>query len=302
MRLLDTLAAHAIPYIPRAAIRKISRRYIAGDTLADAVTRVRVLNNLGFSTTLDVLGKTVSTLAQADRMADEYIDVLDAIQANGLSAGISIKPSALGLMLDAQQCERLVDRILDSAGRHQTIVCIDMEDVTCTQKEIDLFRSVTARHGNVGLALQAYLRRTYEDIGPLLHERNTLRICKGIHVEDRSHLVDGAWNDRRAINTHFLSHVSRCLETGTLVGIATHDTQLVDQIIALARDMGVDNTKFEFQMLLGVCEPLRDRLLGLGFNVRIYVPYGRDWYGYSTRRLKENPAIAGHVLRALTGL
>lgn len=302
MRMFNTVAAHAIPFIPRALIRKISRRYIAGESLADAIERVKTLNSLGFGATLDVLGETVSSAGEAEAMTGEYMKVLDAIQAHGLNAEISIKPSALGLLVDEAECERLVSRILEAAAVHGNFVCVDMEDVSCTQKEIDLFASVEPNHDNVGLALQAYLKRTYQDIDHLLRKKSTMRICKGIYVEDQVLLVDGARNDRAAINVHFINHVSRCFKTGAFVGIATHDTALVDEIIALVRREGVDSTRFEFQMLLGVCEPLRDKLLGMGFNVRIYVPYGKDWYGYSTRRIKENPSIAGHVIKAMIGL
>jgi proline dehydrogenase len=301
MQVLNTLVAYAMPLIPRALIHKISRRYIAGDSLADAVECIRGLNAQGFSVTVDVLGETISTLTQARDTADEYLRVLEAIQAHALKASISVKPSALGLLLDVRHCERMLEQLVDSAERHNTAVCIDMEDASCTQKEIDLFTQMKARRDNVSLALQAYLKRTYQDIEPLLPEGSTLRICKGIYREDKSHLVDDALNDRRAINTHFLRHVSRCFETGTFVGIATHDTILVDQVIELVRRHGANSTAFEFQMLLGVCEPLRDRLLGMGYSVRIYVPYGKDWYGYSIRRMKENPQIAGHVLRSMMG-
>lgn len=302
MQIFNALMARAIPFIPRAIIQKISRRYVAGATPDEALARVQQLNAQGFSVTLDVLGETVSTLQQAEKTASDYIDLLEAIHARRLNAHISIKPSSLGLLLDTRQCARLAARIIDAAELRENSVCIDMEDVACTQKEIDLFSRVRAGHGNVGLALQAYLKRTYQDIEVLTREPNTLRLCKGIYVEERTHLVDDAWRDRSAINTHFLNHVSRCFDSGSFVGVATHDAALIEQVIALAQDNGIDKSRFEFQMLLGVCEPLRDKVLRMGFNVRIYVPFGMDWYGYSTRRLNENPSIAGHVAKALIGL
>jgi proline dehydrogenase len=195
----------------------------------------------------------------------------------------------------------MLERILESAQAHKSAVCMDMEDVSCTQKEIDLFQGLTARHDNVSLALQAYLQRTYQDIETLVCKRSQLRLCKGIYLEDRAHLVDDAWRDRSAINPHFLHHVARCFDTGTFVAVATHDTLLIDQVIELASRHGVARSMFEFQMLLGVCEPLRDKLRNRGFGVRIYLPYGKDWYGYSTRRLKENPSIAGHLLKSVMG-
>ena len=302
MHLLNTLVAHAIPWIPRALVQRISRRYIAGDDLAQAVTRIRQLNAQGFCVTVDVLGETVATVQQAESTARAYQQLLQAIQHHGLDASISVKPTALGLLLNRQACEQRLERIAASAAQHQTAVCIDMEDVSCTQLEIDLFSQLTTRYSKLSLALQAYLRRTYQDIEPLLRRGNSLRICKGIYLEEPSHLVDAAWRDRSAINPHFLAHVARCLDTGTFVAVATHDAALVEQVVALVHSRRTDPAQFEFQMLLGVCESLRDRLLGMGFKVRIYVPYGKDWYGYSTRRMKENPRIAGHVARALIGL
>jgi len=300
MSLFNTLVASAIPLAPRVLIRKVSRRYIAGDTVADATERVAALNTAGFSATVDVLGETVESLAQADNTTREYLKVLEAIACDGLRANISVKPTALGLLLDQAHCERNLERLLDAAKKNATFVRIDMEDASCTQREIDLLLRLKSRgYGNVGLVLQAYLKRTDNDITPLLGTRENLRICKGIYVEDREHLVEGAWNDRGAINPHFLCHVARCFDGGTFVGVATHDEELIEQVISLASDRRIAKTAFEFQMLLGVRENLRDRLLAEGYSVRIYVPYGKDWYGYSMRRIKENPSIAGHLLRAL---
>ncbi len=301
MQALNTLVAYATPLIPHALVHKMSRRYIAGDNLSDAVVRIRELNAQGFCVTVDVLGETVSSLAQVRNTVDEYTLVLEAVQNHGLKATISVKPTALGLLLDMPHCEQALERLVEAAKQHGTAVCIDMEDVRCTEQEIRLFARLKSRYENVGLALQAYLKRTYQDIEPLLSEGSNLRICKGIYREDSSHLVEGALNDRSTINAHFLHHVSRCFKTGTFVGVATHDNALIEQIITLARHCKVDKSKFEFQMLLGVCEPLRNKLLDMGYNVRIYVPYGRDWYGYSIRRMKENPQIAAYVLKSIMG-
>ena len=302
MSTFNAVAARAIPWIPRALVRKISRRYIAGATVAEALARVRSLNAEGFEVTLDVLGETVSSFAQARRVADDCLRVLEAVHAAAARSTLSVKPTAFGLLLDARRCESLLDEVLSTAGRLGNAVCLDMEDAACTQREIDLFLALRARHRHVELALQAYLRRTQGDLDRLLPTGSGLRICKGIYREAPEHLVDGADDDRAAINPHFLAVVARCFAAGTFVAVATHDAALIGQVIALAREGSVDKAAFEFQMLLGVCEPLRDRLREQGFAVRIYVPFGADWYGYSTRRLKENPRIAGHVARALLGL
>lgn len=302
MQAFDSLAARAIPWLPRALVRRISRRYIAGDALADASARVRQLNAEGFSATLDVLGETVATWTQAHTMARAYADALSAIQAQGLRAGISIKPSALGLLLDAGRCEQLMDSLLQHASRGGIPVCMDMEDLRCTQLEIDLHARLQARHRSLGLALQAYLERTHEDIETLARRGSPLRICKGIYPEDPDCLVPHAAQDRAAINPHFLNHVADALDAGCFVSVATHDDALAEEVVALIHQRCVAPARFEFQMLLGVCEPLRDRLRNAGHPVCIYVPYGDDWYGYSTRRLKENPRIARYVMRAAFGM
>ncbi|MEO7888182.1 MAG: proline dehydrogenase family protein [Polaromonas sp.] len=300
MSLFNTLLAPAISLAPRALIRKVSRRYIAGDTVAEATERVAALNAAGFCATVDVLGESTESLSQADHTTGEYLQVLEAIARDGLRANISVKPTALGLLLDATHCEHNLARLLNAAEAHSIFVRIDMEDASCTQHEIDLLLRLKRRgYNNVGLVLQAYLKRTDGDIAPLLGTGENLRICKGIYVEKPDLLVEGALDDRGAINPHFLRHVARCFDSGTFVGVATHDEALVDQVITLARSRLVAQTAFEFQMLLGVRESLRDRLLTEGYAVRIYVPYGKDWYGYSMRRIKENPRMAGYLLRAL---
>jgi len=216
-----------------------------------------------------------------------------------MRAELSIKPSALGLLFDETGCKRHVLQILNAATTQGVTACIDMEDLTCTQRTLDLFAEAEAAGVDVGIALQAYLRRTYNDIVALQCRTRRLRICKGIYAEADEHLISGASLDRTAINKHFVQHVSSALQAGSFVGIATHDEALIDTLISWIRREQIESTRFEFQMLLGVCEPLRERLRAMGFHVRVYVPYGHDWYGYSTRRIKENPRIAGYVLRAL---
>ncbi|AJY42081.1 proline dehydrogenase family protein [Burkholderia humptydooensis] len=174
-----------------------------------------------------------------------------------------------------------------------------MEDINCTQKALDAFAKLEADGYSVGIALQAYLTRTYDDIVPLQARKSRMRICKGIYAEASEHLVDGASRDRAAINAHFVRHVSSTIQAGSFVGIATHDAQLIDALTKWLQRERIDRSRFEFQMLLGVCEPMRNALLAQGFNVGVYVPYGHDWYGYSTRRIKENPRIAGYIIAAM---
>jgi proline dehydrogenase len=299
MRILNTMAARAIPLVPRSLIRKISRRYIAGETLADARTRIGALHAAGFRTTVDVLGETASSSDQADSMAREYLDLAQEFGARNEPTELSIKLTALGLHLDESACMARVSMILRAAASSGISACIDMEDISCTQKTLDAFAKLEADGYPIGIALQAYLTRTSGDIVSLQARRSRMRICKGIYAEANEHLVEGASKDRAAINPHFVRHVSGAIEAGSFVGIATHDAQLIDTLTHWLQRERIDRSRFEFQMLLGACEPLRDALLAQGFSVRIYVPYGHDWYGYSTRRIKENPRIAGYILAAM---
>lgn len=299
MRIFNTMAAHAIPLVPRSLIRKISRRYIAGETLCDARTRIHALHAAGFRTTVDVLGETASTSEQAESMTRDYLSLIQALGAQNEPAELSIKLTALGLHLDEDACMARVSMILRAAASKGISTCIDMEDISCTQKTLDAFSKLESDGHPVGIALQAYLTRTNDDIVPLQARKSRMRICKGIYAEAKEHLVEGASMDRVAINSHFVRHVSTAIQAGSFVGIATHDAQLIDALTHWLQREQIDRSQFEFQMLLGVCEPLRDALLAQGFNVRVYVPYGHDWYGYSTRRIKENPRIAGYILSAM---
>jgi proline dehydrogenase len=299
MRILNTMAAHAIPLVPRSLIRKISRRYIAGETLCDARVRMHTLHAAGLRTTIDVLGETASSTEQAESMTRDYLNLIEALGANNERTELSIKLTALGLHLDEEACIARVTAILRAAASHGITACVDMEDISCTQKTLEVFSTLEADGYPVGIALQAYLTRTHADIVPLQTRQSRMRICKGIYAEAKEHLVDSASSDRTAINAHFVRHVSSAIQAGSFVGIATHDTQLIDALTGWLQNERIDNSRFEFQMLLGVCEPLRDELLARGFNVRVYVPYGHDWYGYSTRRIKENPRIAGYILAAM---
>ncbi|KUZ74589.1 L-proline dehydrogenase [Burkholderia ubonensis] len=299
MRIFNTMAARAVPLVPRSLIHKISRRYIAGETLRDARALIHALHAAGFRTTVDILGETASSLDQAESMTRNYVDLVQTLGAENMRTELSIKLTALGLHLDEDACMARVSKILRAAASHEFSACIDMEDVRCTQKTLDAFVRLESSGYPVGIALQAYLNRTNGDIVPLQARKSRMRICKGIYAEASEHLVDGASRDRTAINAHFVRHVSSAIRAGSFVGIATHDAQLIDALIDWLQRERIDRSQFEFQMLLGVCEPLRDALLAQGFNVRVYVPYGRDWYGYSIRRIKENPRIAGYILAAM---
>lgn len=299
MRIFDKAVAHAVPLIPHVIVKRISRRYIAGATLEDALAVIERLNASGFAVTLDVLGETAVTPTEADSMAESYLSAIDGLGAHALDVELSIRPTALHLLADRQACETRLRRILDRATSHGIDACLDMEDTRCTQLELDLLGRVKTQHRRLGIAVQAYLERTYSDLDDLLKTQGRVRVCKGIYAEDDADLVDDAALDRKAINRHFANHVLRCFKAGVFTSVATHDEALIEDIVTLIKQNSIAPTSLEFQVLSGVCGPIRDRLRDMGFPVRVYVPFGADWYGYSVRRLKENPRVAGYVLRSM---
>jgi len=248
--------------------------------------------------TVDVLGEEVSERSRAERAVDDYLGVLAAIAAEKLDANVSIKPTMFGLKIDEGLCRRNVERLVAAAKEQGTFVRIDMEDRTTTDATLRIYRHLHERYGNVGVVLQAYMRRTLRDVEELPSSGANVRICKGIYVEPR----EVAWKGFDTVRAAFVAALDKLLASGVYVGIATHDEYLVAAAVALLDRHRVPRERYEFQMLLGVEDGLRRILVAGGHRLRVYVPFGEDWYLYSLRRLRENPAIAGHVTRAVLGL
>jgi proline dehydrogenase len=297
MKTLNRLIVAAMPLVPRAVVRRVAHRYVAGETLAYALETVRALNADGCMATLDLLGEDVSEVGETERTVDEYLRALDGIAARGLDSNVSVKLSALGLKIDRDHCRREFARIVEGARRHDNFVRIDMEDSSVTTETIEIFSEARKSSERVGLALQAYLRRTAEDARRAAAERANVRVCKGIYVEP----PEIAFQDRDEIRASFASVVDLLLGAGSYVGIATHDPLVVRSSLATIARLRLPREAYEFQMLLGVAGDLRRRLVSSGHRLRAYVPYGEAWEAYSLRRLKENPAIAGHVLKGIFG-
>lgn len=296
MKLLNQIVAGMLPFVPKPIVRKVSSRYIAGATLADAVRVVRELNARGAMATVDVLGEYIKNMAEAKENTDYSCKVLEAIEREKLTGNLSIKLTSLGLGLDDAQCEANVRRILDCAKKHGNIfVRFDMENSPYTTRTIALYKQFRKEY-NCGVVLQAYLQRTQDDIRDLLADGPTnVRICKGIYIES----PDIAITDYEGVRKNYLDCLDLLFQGGAYVGIATHDSYLVDEAKKLIEKRKREKKSYEFQMLLGVREELRNRTLSEGHPLRIYVPFGADWYGYSVRRLKENPSIAGHIVKAM---
>jgi proline dehydrogenase len=292
VRLLDRAIVRALPVVPRNVVRRLSSRYIAGSTLAEATEVVRRLNEEGKDATLDVLGEEVALREEAIGLRDAYRRALETIHGEELHSTVSVKLTALGLKLDSRLCRENVTSLVAEAARYGNFVRIDMEDSSTTSETLSLYRALRDEgHENVGVVLQAALKRTLEDVGALSDLRPNVRICKGIYVEP----PEIAYQEDETIRSNYLDAVEALFEAGSYVGIATHDDWLIGESLALIERRGLTPDDYEFQMLLGVRPELGDELVREGHRLRIYVPFGRRWYEYSVRRLQENPKLAGYV-------
>ncbi len=292
MKVLDRAVVSLLPAVPRRVVRRLSGRYIAGSTLEDARHTVASLNAEGKFATVDVLGEEVTRAAEAEAIANAYHRALEAIEGDQLEANISVKLTALGLQLDLGLCRALLGELVEDASARDSFVRIDMEDSSCTDDTLALYRELReAGRDNVGIVLQSRLKRSVADIGALAELRPNVRVCKGIYVEPPAI----AYQSREHVRESFVRLVDVLLEAGSYVGIATHDEWLIER--SVARVAGLGRREYELQMLLGVREERASRLVSEGHRVRIYVPYGEKWYEYSLRRLQENPALAGMIAR-----
>ena len=295
MNPLHRLVVRTLPLVPKAVVRRIASRYVAGETLEEALALVRSLNAEGCTATLDVLGEDVTQPDETEATVIAYQRALAEIAARGLDSNISVKLTALGLKLDPAHCRRQFSRIVETAKAHGIFVRIDMEDSPVTEETIRIFFEFRNVYEKVGIVLQAYLRRSAEDARRIAGVGGNVRVCKGIYVEPPSI----AFQDREEIRKSYIELVDLLLSSGSHVGIATHDPLLVERALGVVGRLRLPKEAYEFQMLLGVAGTLRRRLVADGRRLRVYVPYGDAWYAYSVRRLKENPSIAGHVVKGL---
>ncbi|HEX5758656.1 MAG TPA: proline dehydrogenase family protein [Thermoanaerobaculia bacterium] len=294
MTLFNRLLVGTLPLVPKAVVRRVASRYVAGETLDDALRVVRDLNGQGAMATIDVLGEEVKERGKALAAVEEYLRVFAAIERERLDSNVSIKLTLLGLKIDEAFCRDNVAVVAEAARSRGNFVRIDMEDSTCTDATLRIYRDLCDRCGNLGVVLQAYMRRTLADIDTLPEKGASVRLCKGIYVEPR----EIAWKGFETVRHNFVQALEKLIARGVYPAIATHDEYLACAAAALVARHGLPREGYEFQMLLGVDEQLRRILIGQGHRLRVYVPYGRDWYPYSMRRLRENPEIARHVLRA----
>jgi proline dehydrogenase len=295
LNLFDSLVSSSLPIVPTPIMKKVASRYVAGETLEEALDQVRQLNGEGASATLDVLGEDVARPEEAEIFVEAYLRALEGIDRQKLDSNISIKLSAMGLRFDPALAESNFRRVAAAAGRLGTFVRIDMEDSSLTQATIDLYRRVRRGTRNTGIVLQAYLRRTQADVALAIEEKWSVRICKGIYIEPPSL----AFRDPDLIRRNYAYVTDRMLQAGIPLGIATHDEAMVLEALHSIERHRADRRNYEFQMLLGVTRGLRRLILASGHRLRVYVPFGKSWKAYCLRRLKENPAIARNVLKGM---
>ena len=298
MRVVDSTIVRLLPAVPKPVVRRISSRYIAGEELDDALRVVKRLNDEGKLATIDVLGEEIAEPQEARAIAAAYRETFEAIQRGRLESNVSVKPTALGLKLGYGLFRDNLTDVVRHAAERGNFVRIDMEDASTTDDTLRLYRELRSDgFENVGIVLQARLKRTLNDVRELAELRPNVRLCKGIYLEP----PEIAYRDFDSIRASFVQALEELLDGGSYVGIATHDEWLVEQGERLTAARGLSREEFEFQMLLGVRPELGDALVRGGHRLRIYTPFGKHWYQYSLRRLQENPKIAGYIAADTVG-
>lgn len=299
--MFNKLIANLLPYFPKKFVWLFSKSYIAGETTDDAIKASKLLNEKGMMVTLDVLGEFIKTLDEAKENKKQYLELIETSEKNKIDGNYSVKPTMFGLLIDKKVCYENIREIVKKAAGYNNFVRIDMEDSQCVDKEIELFRKLKNEFPyNVGLVFQAYMKRTLDDLKKLMDihtEKSPLnyRLCKGIYVEP----PEIAYKKYKEINEHFLEDLEFMFKNNVYSGIATHDKPLIEGAYKLIEKYNVPKEKYEFQMLYGVTPALRKSIVDKGHKMRIYVPFGKEWFGYSTRRLKENPKMTNHIIKAI---
>ena len=295
------MIAGILPYMPKKLVWLFSKEYIAGETIEEAIANAKKLNAEGIMTTIDILGEFITTLDEAEANKNEYLQVIDAAEAAGVEGNYSVKPTFFGLLIDKEVAFKHIREVVEKAASYNNFIRIDMEDSPCTDMEIEMYRRIKEEFPqNVGLVVQSYLKRTHQDIINL-KDINTkespvnLRVCKGIYVEPE----EISYKNHDEINAHFLEDIELMFQEKMYPGIASHDIPVIEGAYKLIEKYNVSKEDYEFQMLYGVTPALRKSILDKGHRMRVYVPFGKQWFGYSTRRLKENPKMAGVVIKAL---
>ena len=296
MSLLDRAIAGTLPFLPKVVVRPFARPYIAGETVAHLVREAAELNRQGYLVATSQLGEFVTDRAEAEEAAGVYRRLLDEVHERQLSAYVHVKVTQLGLLIDRDFCRDQIRRLLEHAANSGgTFLRMDMEDSPRIDATLGLYRELRHQHPNFGVVLQARMRRSLEDARELAGLGANVRVCKGVYLEP----PEIAYTEPQEIRDHYLAMLRVLLSAGCYVGIATHDDWLIGEAFRVIEELGLPPDRYEFQMLHGVRPRLREIVRQSGHRVRIGVPFGPDWMPYSIRRLRKNPEIARHVLRAV---
>jgi len=299
--MLNKLIANILPHMPKKLVWVFSKRYIAGETLEEGILASKLLNEKGIEITIDLLGEFINTTEEAEVNKNHYLEIINRSTSENIKGNFSLKPTMFGLLIDKEICYNYIHEIVSLAAEKNSFIRIDMEDSQCVDIELDIFRRLKMEFpANVGLVLQSYLRRTFSDL-EALNELNTkenpinFRLCKGIYVEPEKI----AYKKFEEVQQYYLKNLEYMLQKKMYVGIATHDKFLVNESYKLIEKYNIPKNKVEFQMLYGVTPDLRQSIVDKGYLMRVYIPFGEQWFGYSTRRLKENPKMATEIIKAL---
>lgn len=300
-KMINQLIAAVLPYFPKRIVWIFSKKYISGENLTDALRESEKLNREGCSVTIDILGEFITKLSEAEGYKTQYLEVIEKFSSGKIIGNFSVKPSMFGLLIDKEVCYSNIREIVEMANKKNSFIRIDMEDSSCTDDEIFLYRRLKAEFPNrVGLVVQAYMHRTLNDLKQLMdcHTAESplnFRLCKGIYVEDQSIAFKGY----QEIRDHYLEDLEFMFRNDIYAGIATHDSFLIEKAIEMITNLSIPKDRYEFQMLFGVNPKLRQSIIEKGFPMKVYVPFGKQWFKYSTRRLKENPNMVWHIIKAI---
>ena len=294
MKLINYLIIQIIPFLPKVFVRLVASPYIAGITDDEMLINVQKLNNKGYDVAIDILGEHVTTEQEATEITERYANLYDRIASQRLNANLSIKLSHIGQDLGYDVVKKNLMILVSAAKKHNNFLRLDMENSPYTSETINLYKKAFEDYSNVGIVLQAYMHRSKDDLDKLANEKFNVRICKGIYIESE----DIAYRDYQKIRDNYIVLVQQALIKGAYVGIASHDEYLIDKLYLWIKENQIPTTQYEFQILHGVpMEKKLQQLIKEGNKVRVYVPYGDNWYDYSIRRLKENPKMAGYIIK-----
>ncbi len=293
--MLNNIIVSFVKLLPKPVVYIFAKKYIAGPKLTDAVEVVKKLNSVGILATVDVLGEAITTKEESELEKKECLRVLEIINKENLDANLSIKPTSLGLSIDKEFFYMQMKELLLKAKEYNNFIRMDMEDSPYTTLTIEMFKRLQKEFDNVGIVMQAYLKRTSADVDNLNKTKTNYRLCKGIYIEPE----EIAYKDKQKIRDNYMMLLEKMLKNKSYVGIATHDNYLIKGAFKLIEKLDLQKNEYEFQMLYGVTENLRDKINKDGHNIRVYVPYGKHWHAYSIRRMQENPEIAMHITKSI---